>query len=124
MEGADGVTGPVVTVRDVRLRRGERVILDGMSFEVARGEVVALMGLSGSGKTTILRAIAALEMFESGSIDVDRVVLPSGSQPVAIVRELRHKVGMGVPVPLPLRSPDGTAERDPGAGARARRGAR
>ena len=78
----------------MRLRRGARVILAGMTFDVARGEVIALMGLSGSGKTTILRAIAALEEFEGGSIDVDRVQLPAGPAPAPLVRQLRRKVGM------------------------------
>lgn len=94
MESADGMTDLVVSVRDVRLSRGARLVLAGMTFDVARGEVVALMGLSGSGKTTILRSIAALEAFESGSIDVDRVVLPSGLCPAPVARRLRRKVGM------------------------------
>lgn len=88
------MTDALVSVRDVRLRRGERVVLAGTTFDVARGEVVALMGLSGSGKTTILRAIAALETFESGAIDVDRVALSSGVCPATVMRQLRRKVGM------------------------------
>ena len=52
---------PVLRVSDLRLRRGAREILRGVTFDVGRGDVTALMGLSGSGKTTILRAIAALE---------------------------------------------------------------
>ena len=51
----------VLTVRDLRLLRGTREILKGVSFAVGGGEVAALMGLSGSGKTTILRAVADLE---------------------------------------------------------------
>ena len=94
MESADGMTDVVVSVREVRLSRGTRLVLAGMTFDVARGEVVALMGLSGSGKTTILRSIAALETFEGGSIDVDRVVLPSGVCPAPVARQLRRKVGM------------------------------
>ena len=88
------MTDVVVSVRDVKLRRAARVILDGMSFEVARGEIVALMGQSGSGKTTILRSIAALETFESGTIEIDDVRLPSGTPPAALLRQLRRKVGM------------------------------
>ena len=84
----------VVSVRDVRLRRAARVILAGMSFAVTRGEIVALMGQSGSGKTTILRSIAALETFESGTIDVDDVSLPPGTPPASLIRRLRRKVGM------------------------------
>ena len=84
----------VVSVRDVVLRRGPRVILSGMTFEIGRGEIVALMGQSGSGKTTILRSIAALEAFEQGSIDVDDVKMTAGGVPPAVMRQLRRKVGM------------------------------
>jgi ABC-type polar amino acid transport system ATPase subunit len=62
---------PVLTVRDVRLSRGTREILAGVSLDVVRGEVVALMGLSGAGKTTMLRVIAGLEPDESGAINLD-----------------------------------------------------
>jgi len=44
--------------KDVRLARGKREILRGVNLHADAGEVVALMGLSGSGKTTMLRAIA------------------------------------------------------------------
>jgi ABC-type polar amino acid transport system ATPase subunit len=61
MEGAHIVMSAVLSVRDLRLSRGSREILKGITFEIARGEVAALMGLSGSGKTTILRSVAELE---------------------------------------------------------------
>jgi polar amino acid transport system ATP-binding protein len=88
------VNDAAVSVRDVRLRRGDRLILARMTFDVAPGEIVALMGQSGSGKTTMLRAIAGLETFEGGTIDVHDVTLPAGSVSPAIVRRLRTKVGM------------------------------
>jgi polar amino acid transport system ATP-binding protein len=61
----------VLDVRDLRLSRGSREILRGVSFQVTRGEVVALMGLSGSGKTTVLRAIAKLEPEGRESVRID-----------------------------------------------------
>ena len=85
----------VLHIDGLRLKRGAREILRGVTFSVARGELVALMGLSGGGKTTVLRTIAALETFEAGTIDVEGVVLHAGrSLPRATVRELRKKVGM------------------------------
>ena len=89
------VDGAVLRVDALGLQRGARVILDGVSLDVARGQIVALMGPSGSGKTTILRAVAGLEPFQAGHIDVDGVRLACGPEtPKATLRELRRKVGM------------------------------
>ena len=52
------------------------------------------MGLSGGGKTTILRAIAALEPFNSGTITVGNVVLQPGVNSRLTIRELRKQVAM------------------------------
>jgi ABC-type polar amino acid transport system ATPase subunit len=61
----------VLDVDDISLRRGPREILRHVSFTANRGEIVAIMGSSGSGKTTILRAIAGLERTDSGRIAVE-----------------------------------------------------
>ena len=94
MEGRNRMSGLVVDLRDVHLRRGPRSILSGVSFHVGRGEVVALMGPSGSGKTTILRVIAGLETFERGTLSVDGVGLSGGPHAAGALRQLRRKVGM------------------------------
>ena len=60
-------------VRDLRMRRGAREILRGVTFSVATGEILALMGLSGSGKTTILRVIAGLETADAGAVTCGKV---------------------------------------------------
>ena len=69
---------PVLDVRDVCLRRGARDVLRGVTFEVGAGEVVALMGLSGSGKTTVLRAVAGLDPVDAGRIVVSGVSIEAG----------------------------------------------
>lgn len=93
MEGGHAVS--ILRVDDLRLRRGAVEILRGVSFAAERGEIVALMGLSGGGKTTVLRVIAALERFDGGSIDVDGVVLRAGNWPPrATLGELRRRVGL------------------------------
>ena len=85
----------ILSITNLRLRRGEREILRGVNAAVAAGELVALMGLSGGGKTTVLRCVAALETFEDGVIDVGGVVLPPGPPPPRpTMRELRTRVGM------------------------------
>jgi ABC-type polar amino acid transport system ATPase subunit len=85
----------VLTVDGLCLRRGAREVLRGVSFSVGRGELVALMGLSGGGKTTVLRAVTALEPFDGGTIDVDGVRLEAGARASrATLRELRTRVAM------------------------------
>ena len=56
-------------------RRGNQPVpvLEGISFEIARGEFLALMGPSGSGKSTLLNLIAGIDTVDSGSIVVDGV---------------------------------------------------
>jgi polar amino acid transport system ATP-binding protein len=60
-----------VAVRDVRKSFGRLEVLKGISFDVAKGEVVCLIGPSGSGKTTVLRCLNGLEDASSGSIVVN-----------------------------------------------------
>ena len=84
----------VVNVRDVHVWRGSRPVLAGATFQVERGEVVALMGASGSGKTTILRTMAGLEAFEQGMVAIDGVTVEAGPPSPAAIRSLRRKVGM------------------------------
>src|SRR3972149_10966147 len=56
---------------DVHKNFGRLEVLRGVSTEVARGEVVVLIGASGSGKTTLLRCINHLDTLDSGRIYVD-----------------------------------------------------
>ena len=62
-----------LTVRGLRLKRGTREILRGVTCYAAAGEIVALMGLSGSGKTTVLRVIAGLETADAGEVSATKV---------------------------------------------------
>ena len=85
----------VLQVRGLRLRRGAREILTGVDLEAASGQVVALMGLSGAGKSTVLRAIAGLEPFDAGVIQVDDVALAAGrAAGLGGLGPLRRKLGM------------------------------
>ena len=59
---------PVVSIRNLSKSFGTATVLDDINFDVSEGEIVVLLGASGSGKTTILRIISGLEMPDSGSI--------------------------------------------------------
>jgi ABC-type polar amino acid transport system ATPase subunit len=89
------MSGLVLEARGVTLRRGGRDVLRGVDLHVGRGELVALMGLSGGGKTTFLRAVAGLEAFDAGTLSVDGVSLTAGVLPAPdVLKALRRKVGM------------------------------
>jgi polar amino acid transport system ATP-binding protein len=70
---------------------GAHRVLNDVSVEIARGEVVCIIGASGSGKSTLLRCINGLESYESGEVTIE-------GQPVhredARINELRSQVGM------------------------------
>ncbi len=87
--------GSLLEVRALRLVRGERRVLDGVDLTVHRGDICALMGLSGSGKTTILRAAVALEAFDGGAIAIDGFELrPGPVPPESRLKDLRRRAGM------------------------------
>lgn len=62
---------PMVKAEGVHKRFGSVEVLKGISMEVARGEVVCLLGASGSGKSTFLRCINHLEKIDAGRLLVD-----------------------------------------------------
>lgn len=92
---SDSVRSPALLVRELHVRHGAHNLLRGVSFDAHVGEVCAVMGVSGAGKTTVLRSIAALQPFQSGSIAVDGVALCPGALPrESRLRELRRRVGV------------------------------
>ena len=82
---------PIVALRDVKKSFGAVQVLHGVSFSVEKGEVVALIGASGSGKSTALRCIDRLEIVDGGEIEVcgHRV-----DDPKLDLRRLRQDVGI------------------------------
>ena len=74
-----------VQVRDLRVVRGGRVVLDGVTLEVQRGTVTGLLGPSGCGKSTLMRSIVGVQVVAGGSVQV--LGHPAGS------KALRRSVG-------------------------------
>jgi len=69
---------------------GKQQVLNNVSFEVKKGEIVTLLGQSGAGKTTILRCINGLESFDSGTIEIDGQIITSQKD----FRKVRKDVGL------------------------------
>ena len=60
----------LVSIRDVRKSFGPNEVLKGVSLDIAKGDVVAIIGRSGSGKSTLLRCINGLETYQLSLIHI------------------------------------------------------
>ena len=83
---------PIIRVRNLVFRRGSRTILDDVSMDIPRGGIVAIMGPSGVGKTTILRLISGQLKPDSGSVEVNGTMVSEMSEKA--LHEFRRDVGV------------------------------
>jgi glutamate transport system ATP-binding protein len=89
MESASAV--PMISMKSVDKHFGDLHVLKDINLDVAKGQVVVVLGPSGSGKSTLCRTINRLETIDSGSIAIDGEVLPAEGRKLA---QLRSDVGM------------------------------
>ncbi len=82
---------PMVSIKDVHKSFGDLEVLKGVSMDIAKGEVVCIIGPSGSGKSTLIRCINALNDIQKGSILVEGQEVNDENLDKL---ELRKKVGM------------------------------
>lgn len=83
---------PLVEVRRLVKRYGDKIVLDGIDLVIERGETIVLIGGSGSGKSTLARILVGLEQPTSGDILVEGVPLRSMRR--RALREARARFGM------------------------------
>jgi phospholipid/cholesterol/gamma-HCH transport system ATP-binding protein len=83
---------PIISVRDLVVSYGGRRVLDGVNLDIQQGEVLALLGGSGSGKSTMLRHIIGLERPDSGRICVQGVDINNCS--ARELKALRRDMGV------------------------------
>ncbi|WP_367124499.1 ABC transporter ATP-binding protein [Streptomyces phytohabitans] len=69
-DGGPPSAPPAIRARDLRVVRGGRTVLDGLTFDVAPGTVTGLLGPSGCGKSTLMRAVAGTQAHVTGTLDV------------------------------------------------------
>jgi polar amino acid transport system ATP-binding protein len=82
---------PIISLREVHKTFGYNPVLKGVSFEVNKGEMIAIIGASGSGKSTALRCMDRLETIDSGSIEVAGIRV---DDPGVDLKQLRREVGI------------------------------
>ena len=81
----------ILQIRDLQKSFGDNPILQGLSLEVKKGEVVVILGPSGCGKSTLLRCINGLENIQGGDILLDDQSITGNQKNFHLVRQ---KIGM------------------------------
>ena len=79
---------PHITVDDLRIGWGSKVLMEHVSFQVERGAIFSILGGSGSGKSTLLRYLIGLEQPRTGRIEIDGVGEPhlyEGAPPFGVL---------------------------------------
>ena len=94
----DTATEPMLSFEEVHAGYGKIHVLDGLSFEVERGQVFGIIGPNGSGKTTILNALTGLIRPTSGTIRLDGEDIT----PLAIDARCRLGIGRTFQIPRPF----------------------
>ncbi len=84
--------GPLVKIRNLSFSRGSRKIFDGIDLDIQRGKVTAIMGPSGTGKTTLLRLIGGQLRPDAGTVEVDGLSVPRLGHNK--LYQLRKRMGM------------------------------
>ena len=92
--------GPAARVRGLNRAFGGRVVLDGVDLDIAPGEFVAMLGVSGTGKSTLLRALAGLDREVTGELSVPGPVAVAFQEPRLLPwRRVLANVALGLRVP-------------------------
>jgi ABC-type sugar transport system ATPase subunit len=84
MSTGEDVAGPIIEGRDLVKRFGGEVAVDGVSIEVAAGEIHAVIGENGAGKSTLMRMLAGILTPTAGSVHVDGTQLDVGNARAAL----------------------------------------
>ncbi len=82
---------PLLKIEHLTKKFENNIVLDDISFDVAQGEVIVVVGASGCGKSTLLRCINALEPIQGGSIKLHGEEIVYGSKNLA---KMRQQIGM------------------------------
>lgn len=82
----------MIVIENLTKKHGAHKVLDDVSFKVAGGELVTIVGSSGAGKTTLLHALIGAEKINEGSIQVDDYIVSKLSP--SKIQEYRRRIGI------------------------------
>lgn len=88
---ADTAATPPIQVKSLRKSFGDQIVLNGIDLEVARGETLAVLGRSGTGKSVLLKLLIGLQRPDSGSIRIHGQEIAGLA--MAQLNEIRKKIG-------------------------------
>jgi sulfonate transport system ATP-binding protein len=102
LEPAVAQSGPTARVRGLSREFGDRRVLDRLDLDIAQGEFVALIGRSGTGKSTLLRALAGLDREVTGELSVTGTAAVAFQEPRLLPwRRLQANISLGLRVSDP-----------------------
>ena len=86
----------MVEIRGLKKKFQDNIVLDGIDLSINKGDIIGIIGPSGTGKSTLLRSINLLERPEEGTISIDdiEITLPLKGKDKKKIIELRKKTGM------------------------------
>ena len=96
----------ILTVKDVSFSFGDKAVLNNVSLEVQKGEIVSILGPSGVGKSTLFNLIAGILPLQKGTIEVDNAPISFGKVSYMLQKDLllEHKTVLGnIILPLQLK---------------------
>ena len=96
----------ILTVKDVSFSFGDKAVLNNVSLEVQKGEIVSILGPSGVGKSTLFNLIAGILPLQKGAIEVDDAPISFGKVSYMLQKDLllEHKTVLGnIILPLQLK---------------------
>jgi polar amino acid transport system ATP-binding protein len=84
----------LLRVKNLKKSFKENIVFNDISFNVEKGEVIAILGRSGCGKSTLLRCINGLEQIEDGGIYLNETLITESNAKYKHWSEIRKKIGM------------------------------
>lgn len=83
----------MITLTNIHKRFGDSEVLKGIDLNIKQGEIIVIIGSSGTGKSTLLRCVNFLENADQGTITIDDVTVDSAKHTKSDVLALRRKTG-------------------------------